>query len=233
MVHVCTSLRYANQCYPSKIVWSFGKGRSNKIMDLTQATNRRNPRQARSKERVTAILQVVKTLIEENGINNLKVSDVAHRANTSPGSIYQYFKNKQSIIIALAEHYMDQIHAILDDNLEHLDSVDSLPKMLSKNFDDIHQLHVKESALRQIWFESIDPELNKLAMVDCHINTDRIYKRLLELGEPKDKDQLHKFILLMSLQFGVVMRLCFEEQDSTSYRDIFVQNVTRSIEDYF
>lgn len=202
-------------------------------MDLTQATNRRNPRQARSKERVTAILQVVKTLIEEKGIHNLKISDLAHRANTSPGSIYQYFKNKQSLIIALAEFYMEQIHAILDDNLAHLDSVESLPQMLSKNFDDIYQLHAKESALRQIWFESIDPELNKLAMLDCHINTDRIYKRLLELSEPKDKEQLHKFILLMSLQFGAVMRLCFEEQDPFSYRDIYVQSLTKNIHDYF
>lgn len=202
-------------------------------MDLTQATNRRNPRQARSKERVNAILQVVKILIEEKGINHLKVSDVAHRANTSPGSIYQYFKNKQSIIIALAEHYMDQIHAILDDNLAHLESVESLPKMLCKNFDDIYELHVKESALRQIWFESIDPELNKLAMLDCRINTDRIYNRLLELGEPKDREQLHKFILMMSVQFGVVMRLCFEDQELSSYRDIYVLNVTRSIQDYF
>lgn len=202
-------------------------------MDLTHATNRRSPRQARSKERVTAILQVVKTLIEEKGIHNLKVSDVAHRANTSPGSIYQYFTNKQSIIIALAEFYMEKIHAILDDNLANLDSVELLPQMLSKNFDDIYQLHAKESALRQIWFESIDPELNKLASVDCHVNTDRICKRLLELGEPKDKEQLHKFILLMSFQFGALMRLCFEEQDPSSYRDIYLQSVTKSLNDYF
>ncbi len=204
------------------------------MMDLAQVTNRRNPRQARSKERVTAILQVVKLLIEEKGIHNLKVSEVAHRANTSPGSIYQYFKNKQSIIIALAEYYMEQIHTILNENLAELTSVEAMPEMLSKNFDDIYELHQKESALRQIWFESIDPELNQLAMVDCQTNTKQIHQRLLEIAEPKDSEQLYNFILLMSVQFGSVMRLCFEnEAKATAYRDIYVDNITRSLSQYF
>lgn len=216
-------------------MFSDSRKRSITNMDLSQVTNRRNPSQARSKERVSAILQVVKELIEEKGINNLKVSEVAHRANTSPGSIYQYFKNKQSIIIALAEHYMEQIHTILDDNLAHLESVDSMAVMLARNFDDIHQLHVRESALRQIWFESIDPELNKLAMIDCQVNTDRIYKKLILVAEPKDREKLKKFILLMSVQFGSVMQICFQEgeQSVADYRDIYIQNISRSIQDYF
>ena len=216
-------------------MFSDSRKRSITNMDLSQVTNRRNPSQTRSKERVSAILQVVKELIEEKGINNLKVSEVAHRANTSPGSIYQYFKNKQSIIIALAEHYMEQIHTILDDNLAHLESVDSMAVMLARNFDDIHQLHVRESALRQIWFESIDPELNKLAMIDCQVNTERIYKKLIQVAEPKDREKLKKFILLMSVQFGSVMQICFQEgeQSVADYRDIYIQNISRSIQDYF
>ena len=66
-------------------------------MDLKQATNRRNPRQHRSKERVAIILEAVKALIEENGIANLKINDIAKRANTSPSSIYQYFSDKYFI----------------------------------------------------------------------------------------------------------------------------------------
>lgn len=204
-------------------------------MDLSQATNRRNPTQARSKERVSAILNVVKVLIEENGINNLKVSDVAHRANTSPGSIYQYFKNKQSIIVALAEHYMDQIHAILDDNLEHLDSLDDLAALLTKNFDDVYHLHAQEPALRQIWFEAVDPQLNQLAMQDCQINTDRVYNKLLAITLPKEAAQLRNFILLMSIQFSAVMRLCFDKNhaEAAELRDIYVRSVDVAIRDYF
>ena len=205
-----------------------------KTMDLSQATNRRKPRQTRSKERVSVILNVVRVLIEEKGINNLKVSDVAHRANTSPGSIYQYFKNKQSIIVALAEHYMEQIHSILDESLTQVDHIDALPAMLMKNFDYVYRLHAKEPALRQIWFEAIDPKLDQLAMQDCQINADKVYNKLLEISQPQNKAQLRKVILLMSIQFSSVMRLCFaqEGEDVTELRDIYVRSVDLAIRDY-
>lgn len=200
-------------------------------MDLEQITNRRSPSQQRSRVRVNMILATARTLIEEKGIRHLTVSEIAKRANTSMGSIYQYFSNKEAIILSLAEFFMEQIRDITDNNLLDLHTGEDLQRFLSKNFEDIYQLHKNEPALRQIWFDSITPELNRLAINDCQINADRIYNQLLIRFQPVDKTLLRRFILMMCTQFGTVMRLCFQSDEGTpeQFRDIFVDMMTANV----
>ncbi|MCW7552041.1 TetR/AcrR family transcriptional regulator [Endozoicomonas gorgoniicola] len=203
-------------------------------MDLEQVTNRRTPSQYRSRTRVTIILDTVKTLIEEKGIEQLKVNDIAERANTSMGSIYQYFSNKDSMVLALAEYFAETIRGIIDHNMRELNSFNDLRRFMLKNFDDIYRLHKNEPALRQIWFDSINPELNRLAIIDSQINADKIYHRLVEQFEPADKALLRRFILLICYQFGNMMRLCFENDDSTpeQFRDLFIDIMATSAPNY-
>lgn len=203
-------------------------------MNLKQVTNRRHPSQNRSKERVAVILDAVKGLIEDNGIGNLKISDIAKRANTSPGSIYQYFSDKETIILSLAEHFMEKIHLIVDKHIQALVTIEDLGMVLNNNFDDIYQLHKDESALRQIWFESIDTELINLATLDSHIKADKIYQGVLQVASAKSKVQLKQFILLMSLLFSSVMRLCFSSNADTpeQLRKIYVDTVMSGIANY-
>jgi AcrR family transcriptional regulator len=203
-------------------------------MDLKQATNRRNPSQSRSKERVAVILEAVKGLIEDNGIANLKISDIAKRANTSPGSIYQYFSDKETIILSLAEHFMEKIQLIVDKHIQALVTIEDLESVMNNNFDDIYLLHKNESALRQIWFESVDIELINLATLDSAIKADKIYRQVLNVATPKDKVQLKQFILLMSLQFSSVMRLCFSTDSGTpeQFKKIYVDTVMSGITNY-
>ena len=203
-------------------------------MDLKKATNRRKPTQKRSKERVAIILEAVKELIEEKGITNLKTSEIAKRANTSEGSIYQYFSDKQTIILSLAEHFMKQIHVIVDKHIGELDSMEDLEKVMADNFDDIYSLHKNESALRQIWFESVDNKLIDLATLDSQIKADKIYQSVLTFATPKDPIELKQFILLMSIQFSSVMRLCFSSDAGTpeQLKKIYVDTVVFSITKY-
>ncbi|MFT7683273.1 MAG: AcrR family transcriptional regulator [Moritella dasanensis] len=204
------------------------------LMDLKQATNRRKPSQNRSKERVAVILEAVKALIEEKGIANLKISEIAKRANSSEGSIYQYFSDKETIILSLAEHFMKKIHVIVDKHIDKLDSLDDLDMVMSCNFDDIYALHKNESALRQIWFESVDIKLIHLATVDSEMKADRIYQSVLKFSTPKDPVQLKQFILLMSIQFSSVIRLCFSSNVGTpeQLKKIYVDTVVGSITKY-
>lgn len=203
-------------------------------MDLDKATNRRQPTQNRSKERVAVILEAVKELIEEKGIANLKTSEIAKRAKTSEGSIYQYFSDKQTIILSLAEHFMKQVHLIVDKHIGELDTMADLEKVMTDNFDDIYLLHKNESALRQIWFESVDNKLIDLATLDSQIKADKIYQSVLKFAIPKDPVELKQFILLMSIQFSSVMRLCFSGDAGTpeQLKKIYVDTVVFSITKY-
>ena len=203
-------------------------------MNLKQGTNRRNPTQSRSKERVTVILEAVKEIIEDKGIGKLTIAEIAKRANTSQGSIYQYFSDKETLIISLAEHFMDKIHFLLDNNLSKLNSLADLESVLSQNFDDIYLLHKNESALRQIWFESLDSKLSKLAMLDAQTNSEKIYNRLIQVARPKDNMQLKHCIFLMSVQFGSVISLCFSSDVATpeQFKKIYVEAAILGIFNY-
>jgi AcrR family transcriptional regulator len=203
-------------------------------MNLKQGTNRRNPTQSRSKERVTVILEAVKEIIEDKGIGKLTIAEIARRANTSQGSIYQYFSDKETLIISLAEHFMDKIHLLVDNNLSKLNSLADLESVLSQNFDDIYLLHKDESALRQIWFESLDSKLSKLAMLDAQLNSEKIYQRLLQVAKPKDNAQLKQCIFLMSVQFGTVISLCFSSDVATpeQFKKIYVETAMLGIFNY-
>lgn len=203
-------------------------------MDLKQAPNRRKPSQNRSKERVAIILETVKELIEEKGISNLKTSEIAKRASISEGSIYQYFSDKDTIILSLAEHFMKKIHVIVDKHIDKLHTMDDLEMVMNGNFDDIYELHRNESALRQIWFESVNTKLIDLATVDSEMKADRIYQSVLKFATPKDPLQLKQFILLMSIQFSSVMRLCFSTDIGTpeQLKKIYVDTVIHGITKY-
>lgn len=203
-------------------------------MNLKQAKNRRNPSQTRSKERVAVILEAVKELIEEKNISNLKITDIAKRANTSPASIYRYFSDKEEIILSLAGHFNEEIQKIVNKHGQALLTLEDLEVVLNNNFDDIYLLHKNESALRQIWFESIDTELVNLATVASSIKADIVFQSVLRIAQPKDEAQLKQFIMLMSLLFSSVMRLCFSSEQSSpeQLKKIYVDTVMSGMANY-
>lgn len=61
----------------------------------------KKPKQDRSKSTVDAILEAVTHIIDKDGPLGLNTNKIAEKAGVSVGSLYQYFKNKESIIEAI------------------------------------------------------------------------------------------------------------------------------------
>jgi len=64
---------------------------------------RRIPRQTRSEETVSAILEAAAQVLEVGGLEGFTTNAVAERAGVSIGTLYQYFADKQALLRALAE----------------------------------------------------------------------------------------------------------------------------------
>ncbi|GAA2071569.1 hypothetical protein GCM10009780_03810 [Actinomadura alba] len=64
---------------------------------------RRAPVQRRSKERVQRILDAASDLIVERGVSALGTRTIAERASVPVASLYQYFADKDDILLALVE----------------------------------------------------------------------------------------------------------------------------------
>ncbi len=78
---------------------------------------RRQPVQARSRERVEKILDAAVQLLIEEGYDAVKTNAIARRADVSIGSVYQFFPNRFAIFGALAERYREKIAHSLESHL--------------------------------------------------------------------------------------------------------------------
>jgi len=67
---------------------------------------RRKPRQERSSKVVDRILDAALTLTRERGIRTPTTLAIARRAGLSVGSVYQYYPNKEAILLDLARRWL-------------------------------------------------------------------------------------------------------------------------------
>lgn len=66
-------------------------------------SRRRQPTQRRSRERVERILDAAAALIVAEGVAGLSTRTIAQRAEVPVASLYQYFADKEEIVLALVE----------------------------------------------------------------------------------------------------------------------------------
>ncbi|MEV0351833.1 TetR/AcrR family transcriptional regulator [Nonomuraea sp. NPDC050680] len=64
-------------------------------------------RQARGLKRMAEILDAAELVIAEVGYPDMTTNQVAARAGMSPGSLYQFFRNKEEILDGLVSRYTD------------------------------------------------------------------------------------------------------------------------------
>jgi AcrR family transcriptional regulator len=86
---------------------------------------RRVPVQDRAERRVANLLSHAEAVIARVGYEAATMTEIAARAKTSIGSIYQYFPNKEAITVALFRKYGSQLVArwtTLEMETRHLDS---------------------------------------------------------------------------------------------------------------
>lgn len=71
-------------------------------------------RQARGEARIDQILLAAAECFGEQGYEATTTNGIAARAAISPGSLYQFFKNKEAIAHALATRYTEQLSLMRD-----------------------------------------------------------------------------------------------------------------------
>lgn len=75
---------------------------------------RKEPQQERSSRLVEAILQAAVRVLKRDGAAGFNTVRVAEQAGVSVGSLYQYFPNKQSILVRLQEDEWERTGQMLD-----------------------------------------------------------------------------------------------------------------------
>lgn len=72
---------------------------------------RKVPRQQRSREMVTRLLDATAATLAERGLDHTTTNHIAERAGVSIGSLYQYFPDKNALVEALLERMAEEASA--------------------------------------------------------------------------------------------------------------------------
>src|SRR2546429_2624375 len=71
-------------------------------------------RRARGLQRIASILDAAETVFARMGYEEATTNHIAAQAQISPGSLYQFFANKEEIAQALASRYTEELQQAYD-----------------------------------------------------------------------------------------------------------------------
>jgi AcrR family transcriptional regulator len=111
---------------------------------------RRQPVQARSRERVEKILDAAVQLLAEDGYDAVKTNAIARRAGVSIGSVYQFFPNRFAIFNALAGRYREKIARSLESYLT-IGPDRSWEEALEETIDILAEMWRSDWAFHSVW----------------------------------------------------------------------------------
>lgn len=89
--------------------------------DPVTGSVRRVPTQQRSRRRVEAILDAAERLVLADGVEALTTRAIATEAGVPVASLYQYFGDKEAVLLALAGRDMEEMDAQVAEDLAGLD----------------------------------------------------------------------------------------------------------------
>lgn len=165
-------------------------------------TPRKEPRQARSRATVDAILTATAQVLVEEGYDKATTNTIARRAGVSIGSLYQYFPNKEALVTALCERHMHETMRLLMGEIDGLQDA-PLPEAIRRLIKVLLRIHAVEPELHRVLIEQV-PRLGgigALAQLD-RVIIDVIRSKLAQRQEklrPRDLE-LAVFILVHSVQ---------------------------------
>lgn len=89
---------------------------------------RRRPLQARSRGKVSYLLEAAAQVFRAEGYG-ATTNRIAERAGVSIGTLYEYFPNKEALLLALAQRHVEEAEHGISAALEHSDLTALLPAL--------------------------------------------------------------------------------------------------------
>jgi len=115
---------------------------------------RKKPVQRRSQETVAAILEGAAQVFSRNGYAATTTDLIAQRAGVSIGSLYQYFPNKDAILLGLVERHIEESRAFVAEKREEMEKAGSVgPERIGSLVEAAIALHSLDPALHRVLFE--------------------------------------------------------------------------------
>jgi AcrR family transcriptional regulator len=152
-------------------------------MTDSPVTPRKHARQERSRRTVERILDAAAHIFHENGYAGATTNDIADEAGVSVGSLYQYFPNKDALLVALTKQHIESTTVGLADLISGLNTKSNLSIVLRSvvNFlveqhelDELHLLVMHHAPRTHEINLELDRARTQLVDATSHFLKDRI-----------------------------------------------------------
>ncbi len=121
---------------------------------------RRVPTQERSRARLERILDIADTVFAEVGYDAGTMEEIAARAESSIGSLYQFFPNKKAIFAALQTRYLERAQRLFEELLTEQALARPWHALLDDVIEAFWRFHCDLPGFRAVWVhQSITAEM--------------------------------------------------------------------------
>jgi AcrR family transcriptional regulator len=116
---------------------------------------RKIPAQKRSVERRERILVAAAELFAEVGFEAATMEVVAQRAQSSIGSVYQFYPNKAAVFNAINLRYLEKVALLFEELVPQADVTVGWESLLDQVIDMFYEFHLSDPMFRAIWLSSM------------------------------------------------------------------------------
>jgi len=150
-------------------------------------------RQARGERRIELILEVAAQVFADVGFEAATTNAIAARAGVSPGSLYQFFPNKDAIAEALAARFAERLQATREDAFAPEIAVLPLDEMIDRVVDPLVAFYLAHPGFLALFAGSdISPRLAAVTR-DFHEGVVERAERILLARVPHlERDKLKR-----------------------------------------
>jgi len=137
------------------------------------------------------MLAVAEVLIAEHGIDGVRMSEIAERAEVSIGSLYQYFPDKAAIVGTLGERYEAEGRACVRAELATVRTDAEFVAALHRIVDGYYAMFLAQPVMRDIWMATQgDRALQELDAACCALLAELVFTTLAEIRPKDDRARL-------------------------------------------
>jgi AcrR family transcriptional regulator len=180
---------------------------------------RKQPRQERSSKVVDRILDAALTLTREQGTKAPTTLAIAQRAGLSVGSVYQYFPNKEAILLDLARRWLSSFPEVIAKRIKVVPPTnrDEFRREVRELFIDTSSIYLENATLMPV-IEAISGNADLRPIQDEYDEEIiALYAAWLRHVNPDLEDKVAKRLGLVMMEVGHACRLVGMKRDRKTF----------------
>jgi AcrR family transcriptional regulator len=186
---------------------------------VNDAEMRRRPQQARSRQKVEAILEAATALIGEKGIDAVSMRDIARATDMPLSVIYQYFPNKSAIVEQLFAAFTTETRAhtaaIAATIASPADFLAATEQLLVGYYEAVRLQPAMADVINAVL---ADKKLAHLDVEDSRWHATALCDSIEDVLKPARREEFRRLVFMLNHLIGGLMRLLLSVDDDEARR---------------